>query len=102
VNDISSLLQQSGAGAWLFLPSALALGALHGLVPGHSNTVMAATLSHTAVVRAVAMGGRYFCQHWNAATSEPYLQLVPRVLITATALNYGMMVVHHSTRTLWS
>ncbi len=105
MTDLSSLLQQGGASAWLFLPSAVALGALHGLEPGHSKTVMAAfiiavrgtvgqavllglaaTLSHTAVVWAVAMGGLYFGQRWSAATSEPYLQLVSAVLIAATAL----------------
>ena len=105
MNDLSSLLQQGGASAWLFLPSAVALGALHGLEPGHSKTVMAAfiiavrgtvaqavllglaaTLSHTAVVWAVAMGGLYFGQRWSAATSEPYLQLASAVLIAATAL----------------
>ena len=105
MNDLSSLLQQGGASAWLFLPSAVALGALHGLEPGHSKTVMAAfiiairgtvaqavllglaaTLSHTAVVWAVAVGGLYFGQHWNAATSEPYMQLVSSVLIAATAV----------------
>jgi len=105
MTDLSSLLQQGGASAWLFLPSAVALGALHGLEPGHSKTVMAAfiiavrgtvgqavllglaaTLSHTAVVWAVAMGGLYFGQRWSAATSEPYLQLASAVLIAATAL----------------
>ena len=105
MTDLSSLLQQGGASAWLFLPSAIALGALHGLEPGHSKTVMAAfiiavrgtvaqavllglaaTLSHTAVVWAVAMGGLYFGQRWSAATSEPYLQLASAVLIAATAL----------------
>lgn len=105
MNDLSSLLQQGGASAWLFLPSAVALGALHGLEPGHSKTVMAAfiiavrgtvaqavllglaaTLSHTAVVWAVAMGGLYFGQRWSAATSEPYLQLASAVLIAGTAL----------------
>ena len=105
MNDLSSLLQQGGASAWLFLPSAVALGALHGLEPGHSKTVMAAfiiairgtvaqavllglaaTLSHTAVVWAVAMGGLYFGQHWNAAASEPYMQLVSSMLIAGTAV----------------
>ena len=105
MTDLSSLLQQGGASAWLFLPSAIALGALHGLEPGHSKTMMAAfiiavrgtvgqavllglaaTLSHTAVVWAVAMGGLYFGQRWSAASSEPYLQLASAVLIAATAL----------------
>ena len=113
MNDLSSLFQQGGASAWLFLPSAVALGALHGLEPGHSKTVMAAfiiairgtvaqavllglaaTLSHTAVVWAVAMGGLYFGQHWNATTSEPYMQLASSVLIAGTALWMGVRTWH--------
>jgi ABC-type nickel/cobalt efflux system permease component RcnA len=47
---------------------------------------LAATLSHTAIVWAVAMGGLYFGGQWDAAHSEPYLQLVSAVLIAATAL----------------
>ncbi|NHQ87723.1 nickel/cobalt efflux protein RcnA [Iodobacter sp. HSC-16F04] len=101
--DFSTLLQQGNA--WLFIPSAILLGALHGLEPGHSKTMMAAfivavrgtltqavllglaaTLSHTAVVWAIAMGGMYFGQRWSAETSEPYLQLASAVLIVATAL----------------
>ena len=71
----ATLLQQGNA--WLFVPSAILLGALHGLEPGHSKTMMAAfivairgtlsqavllglsaTVSHTAVVWAVAMAAR--------------------------------------------
>ena len=77
MTEFSSLLQQGNA--WLFVPSAILLGALHGLEPGHSKTMMAAfivairgtmkqavllglsaTISHTAVVWAVAMAGLYF------------------------------------------
>ena len=36
------LMQQGAAHAWLFIPSAIPLGALHGLEPGHSKTMMAA------------------------------------------------------------
>jgi len=39
---LTDLLQQGTAHAWLFLPSAVLLGALHGLEPGHSKTMMAA------------------------------------------------------------
>ena len=39
MNDFTSLLQQGNA--WLFIPSAILLGALHGLEPGHSKTMMA-------------------------------------------------------------
>jgi len=47
---------------------------------------LAATLSHTAIVWAVAMGGLYFGGQWDAANSEPYLQLISAALIAATAL----------------
>ena len=42
LTSLPDLVQQSAAHAWLFIPSALLLGALHGLEPGHSKTMMAA------------------------------------------------------------
>jgi len=105
MTEFSTLLQQGASNTWLFIPSAILLGALHGLEPGHSKTMMAAfiiavrgtvtqavllglaaTLSHTAVVWAIAMGGMYFGQHWSAETSEPYLQTISAVLIIGTAM----------------
>jgi nickel/cobalt transporter (NicO) family protein len=102
MTDFSTLLQQGNA--WLFAPSAILLGALHGLEPGHSKTMMAAlivavrgtvtqavmlglsaTLSHTAVVWAVAMAGLYFGRNWNMTTSEPYFQVASAALIIAVA-----------------
>lgn len=102
---ISELLQQSAAHAWLFIPSAIVLGALHGLEPGHSKTMMAAfivavrgtvnqaillglaaTVSHTAIVWIVALGGVYLFQGLNAETFEPYLQFTSGVLIVVIAL----------------
>lgn len=99
------LLQQGGSHAWLYFPSAILLGALHGLEPGHSKTMMAAfivairgsvkqavmlglaaTLSHTAVVWLVAIGGMYLGQGLDAETTEPYFQLASSVLIIAIAL----------------
>lgn len=32
--DFTDMIQQGTAHAWLFIPSAIALGALHGLEPG--------------------------------------------------------------------
>lgn len=103
MTDFASLLQQGNA--WVFIPSAILLGALHGLEPGHSKTMMAAfivairgtvaqaallgicaTLSHTAVVWLVAMTGLYFGGKWNAEASEPYFQLASALLIIAVAL----------------
>jgi nickel/cobalt transporter (NicO) family protein len=104
MTDFSTLLQQGASNAWLFIPSAVLLGALHGLEPGHSKTMMAAfivairgtvtqavllglaaTVSHTAVVWAVALGGMYFGQRWSAEASEPYLQIASAALIIAVA-----------------
>ncbi|HIH5064302.1 TPA: nickel/cobalt efflux protein RcnA [Klebsiella oxytoca] len=98
MNDFTSLLQQGNA--WLFIPSAILLGALHGLEPGHSKTMMAAfivavrgtlkqavllglaaTVSHTAVVWLVAMAGLWFGRGWDAQTSEPWFQLISGILI---------------------
>ena len=100
--EFSSLLQQGNA--WLFVPSAILLGALHGLEPGHSKTMMAAfivavrgtlaqavllglaaTVSHTAIVWIVAMTGLYFGRNWDAAATEPYFQLASAVLIIGVA-----------------
>jgi nickel/cobalt transporter (NicO) family protein len=97
-----TLLQQGNS--WLFVPSAVLLGALHGLEPGHSKTMMAAfivairgtltqavllglsaTVSHTAIVWVVALTGLYFGRSWNTAATEPYLQVVSAVLIIAVA-----------------
>lgn len=102
MGSFASLLQQGHS--WLFVPSAVLLGALHGLEPGHSKTMMAAfivairgtlaqavllglsaTVSHTAVVWIVALGGLYFGRNWNTAATEPYLQVASAVLIMAVA-----------------
>lgn len=103
--DISTLLQQGQGNAWLFIPSAIALGALHGMEPGHSKTMMAAfivavrgtwqqamllgvsaTLSHTAVVWAVALAGLYFGQSWGGHATEPYFQMASGALIALVAV----------------
>ena len=102
MTEFSTLLQASNA--WLFIPSAILLGALHGLEPGHSKTMMAAFIvairgtktqavllglsaafSHTAVVWVIALGGMYFGQKWSAESSESYLQVASAVLIVGVA-----------------
>jgi nickel/cobalt transporter (NicO) family protein len=104
-HDLVSMLQHGTVNLWLFIPSAILLGALHGMEPGHSKTMMAAfiiavrgtvtqaallglsaTVSHTAVVWVIALGGLYFGQHWNVETSEPYLQVASAVLIIGIAI----------------
>ncbi len=38
---IAELIQQGATNLWVFIPTAILLGALHGLEPGHSKTMMA-------------------------------------------------------------
>ncbi|MBP2847455.1 nickel/cobalt efflux protein RcnA [Dickeya oryzae] len=104
MTDFSLLLQQGVTNAWLFIPGAVLLGALHGLEPGHSKTMMAAfivairgtvkqavmlgiaaTLSHTVVVWLIALGGMYLSQQFTADSAEPWLQFVSGVIILGTA-----------------
>lgn len=103
--SFADLIQQGSSHAWLFVPSAILLGALHGLEPGHSKTMMAAfivairgtvgqaillgvaaTISHTAVVWGIALGGLYFWRGLDAETAEPYFQLASAIIIIAIAL----------------
>lgn len=102
MNEFTALLQQGNA--WFFIPGAILLGALHGLEPGHSKTMMAAfiiaikgtvrqaamlglaaTLSHTLVVWLIAFGGMYISNKFTAESAEPWLQLVSAIVILATA-----------------
>ncbi|KGT91251.1 nickel/cobalt efflux transporter, partial [Enterobacter cancerogenus] len=104
MNDFAALLNQGTSSALLFIPSAILLGALHGLEPGHSKTMMAAfivairgsvrqavmlglaaTFSHTAVVWLIAMGGMYISRQFTAEAAEPWLQLISGLIIIATA-----------------
>lgn len=103
MENFSDLISQ-GSG-WLFIPSAILLGMLHGLEPGHSRTMMAAfivairctiaqavmlglaaTVSHTAIVWLVAMLGLTYGQRWDSEATEPYLKLISAVLIISVAL----------------
>jgi nickel/cobalt exporter len=106
--QLSDLLQQGGGNAWLFVPSAILFGALHGLEPGHSKTMMAAfiiavrgtitqaillglaaTVSRTAVVWGVALVGMRLGSQWSAETTEPYFQVASAVLIICVGLYVG-------------
>jgi ABC-type nickel/cobalt efflux system permease component RcnA len=115
MTDIGSLLQQGSTNLWLFVPSAILLGALHGLEPGHSKTMMAAfiiavrgtvaqavllgvsaTISHTAIVWIIALLGLHFGSAYNTEAIEPYLQLVSGVLIVLVAIWMMAQTWHHS------
>jgi len=102
MTEFTTLLQQGNA--WFFIPSAILLGALHGLEPGHSKTMMAAfiiaikgtikqavmlglaaTISHTAVVWLIAFGGMVISKRFTAQSAESWLQLISAVIILGTA-----------------
>jgi len=89
---------------WLFIPAAILLGALHGLEPGHSKTMMAAfivairgtigqavmlglsaAISHSFIIWILAATALHYGDKWNAETVEPYLQLGSAVLILGLA-----------------
>ena len=105
MTDIAAIIQSSSGNAWLFLPSAVLLGALHGLEPGHSKTMMAAfiiaikgtvkqsimlglaaTLSHTAVVWAIALLGMSFGARFATEAVEPYLEVASGCIMVFIAL----------------
>ncbi|TQN57151.1 nickel/cobalt efflux transporter RcnA [Agrobacterium tumefaciens] len=105
MTSFADLISQGSAHAWLFIPSAILLGALHGLEPGHSKTMMAAfivavrgtvgqavllglaaTVSHTIIVWGIAFAGLYIWQGVDAEVFEPYFQLASSAAIIAIAL----------------
>jgi len=90
--------------AWLFFPMAVFLGALHGLEPGHSKTMMtafiigirgsvwqafllgiAATFSHTAIIWILAFVGLYYSSSLNVEKVEPYFQLAIGIIVIGLA-----------------
>lgn len=103
--DILHALQSGNTSLWLFIPTAILLGALHGLEPGHSKTMMAAfiiairgtiaqaillglsaAISHSLIIWVLAALALHFGSQWNAESVEPYLQIGSAVCILALAL----------------
>jgi nickel/cobalt transporter (NicO) family protein len=89
---------------WLFLPAAVLLGALHGLEPGHSKTMMAsfiisirgtvaqavllglsAAFSHTLIIWVLAAIGMHFSGKLDVEGLEPWFQLATGIIIIAMA-----------------
>lgn len=101
---IAELIQQGNINLWLFIPSAILLGALHGLEPGHSKTMMAsfiiairgsigqavllglcAALSHSLIVWLLAALALQYGNQLIAEQAEPYLMLFSAVVVLAVA-----------------
>lgn len=102
--DLIHALQTGSMSLWLFIPSAILLGALHGLEPGHSKTMMAAfiiairgtiaqavllglsaAISHSLIIWVLAALALHFGNQWNAETVEPYIQIGSAVCILGLA-----------------
>jgi nickel/cobalt transporter (NicO) family protein len=103
--DFNQLVQQGTLHAWFYIPTALLLGALHGLEPGHSKTMMAAFIiairgtvfqaillglcaafSHSLVIWLLAALALHYGSQWNAESTEHYFQLGSALIIIAVAL----------------
>lgn len=105
MTDFSELINKGAAHAWLYIPTAIILGALHGLEPGHSKTMMAAfivavrgtirqavllglsaAISHSVVIWALAALALYFGGKMDAESTEPYFQIASGVVVIILAL----------------
>lgn len=103
--DIESVIQSGIGNALLLLPTAVFLGALHALEPGHSKSMMtafivaihgtaaqaallaiAATVGHTIVVWVLAVIAWYLGNAGVLERAEPWLLLIGGLLIVALAL----------------
>ena len=101
---LSELIQQGSANFWLFIPSAILLGALHGLEPGHSKTLMAsfiiairgsiaqavllglcAALSHSLVVWLLAASALHYGNQLLVEQAEPWLLLLSGIIVLGIA-----------------
>ena len=105
MTDIAKMIQEGAGHAWLYIPTAIILGALHGLEPGHSKTMMAAFIiavrgtilqavllglsaafSHSLIIWLLAALALHYGSQWNAEETEPYFQLASAIIIAALAL----------------
>src|SRR5436190_21761749 len=105
MQDFLHAVQSGSTNLWLFIPAAILLGAMHGLEPGHSKTMMAAfiiairgtiwqavllglsaAISHSLLIWLLAGLALTYGNQWNAESIEPYLQIVSAVMIFGLAV----------------
>jgi nickel/cobalt transporter (NicO) family protein len=103
--DLAAIIQGSTSHAWIYLPVAILLGALHALEPGHAKSLMAAyivairgtasqavvlavsaTVGHTIVVWALAIAAFTLGELYIVDQAEPWLTVLSGVLIVLLAL----------------
>lgn len=102
---IAELIQQGATNLWVFIPTAVLIGALHGLEPGHSKTMMAsfiiavrgtigqaallglcAALSHSLIVWALAAAALKFGNELIAEQAEPYFMLLSAAVVIGVSI----------------
>jgi nickel/cobalt exporter len=102
---IAELIQQGATNLWVFIPTAILLGALHGLEPGHSKTMMAsfiiavkgsvgqaailglcAAFSHSLIVWVLAAIALKFGNELIAEQAEPYLMLLSALVVIGVSI----------------
>src|SRR5256885_4133946 len=111
--DLSHIIQSSAAHAWLYLPLAAALGALHALEPGHAKSLMAAyivairgttaqaitlaisaAVGHTIVVLILAIAALVFGERYIVEQAEPWLTFLSGLRIVLPALRMFWRLGH--------
>jgi len=111
--DLAHIVQSSAAHAWLYLPLAAVLGALHALEPGHAKSLMAAYIvairgttsqaitlaisaafGHTIVVWILAVAALAFGERYIVEQAEPWLAFLSGVLIVLLAIRMFWMLRH--------
>jgi nickel/cobalt transporter (NicO) family protein len=111
--DLAHIVQSSAAHAWLYLPLAAILGALHALEPGHAKSLMAAyivairgtasqavtlaisaAVGHTIVVWILAIAALAFGERYIVEQAEPWLTFLSGVLIVLLAIRMFWALRH--------
>jgi nickel/cobalt transporter (NicO) family protein len=113
--DLTTIIQASAAHAWVYLPVAILLGAMHALEPGHAKSLMAAyivairgtavqaivlatsaTVGHTIVVWGLALTALALGERYIVDQAEPWLTALSGILIILLALRmFWALRDHH-------
>jgi nickel/cobalt exporter len=113
--DLAHIVQSAAAHAWLYLPFAVLLGALHALEPGHAKSLMAAYIvairgtagqavtlalsaaaGHTIVVWALAIAALALGERYVVDQAEPWLTLLSGILIVLLAVRMFWALRHRA------
>jgi len=109
--DLTTIIQGNAAHAWLYLPIAVVLGALHALEPGHAKSLMAAYIvairgtprqavvlavsaatGHTIIVWILAIAALTLGERYIVDEAEPWLTALSGVLIVLLAIRMFWML----------